>query len=360
MNVLLTCAGRRNYLVNFFREALEGRGRVLAVDAAAEATALQEADAAFLAPPVTDPDYPDFLLDLCRSEKVRLLVPLNDLELPVLARRREEFLAAGTIPVVSRADVVDLCFDKWAAHLFLENIGLQPPRTFLCPDEARQALERGEISFPLVVKPRWGTASIGLEFPADAEELDLALRLGRMRLQRTSLGAVSSADPERSLIIQERLDGEEYGLDVVNDLTGRHVTTFVRHKLAMRAGETDRAVTVAHRGLEEVGRRLGEALGHIGNLDCDVFVCGERLRVLELNPRFGGGYPFSHGAGADLPATLLAWAAGKLPDPRWLALRPQVMAGKCDRILRLYPDVVRQSAEEGASNLEALAPAGMP
>ena len=125
-------------------------------------------------------------------------------------------------------------------------------------------------------------------------------------------------DLERAVLIQERIGGQEYGLDVVNDLDGRHVTTFARCKLAMRAGETDRAVTVETFELDRMGAAIGERLGHAGNLDCDVFLADGRLYVLELNPRFGGGYPFSHAAGADLPAALIAWASGKAPDPRWL------------------------------------------
>lgn len=333
MNVLLTCAGRRNYLIDYFRQALGARGEVYAIDSCAEASALREADRAFLVPSVVAPDYFDVLYEICLRHQVRLIFSLNDLELPLLARNRERFLRIGTVPVVSAPEVVDRCFDKWETDAFLQGIGVGVPRTFLTLDDARAALARGEISFPLVVKPRWGTASIGLEFPSSEEELELAWRLGTMRLQQTILGAVSAADPLRSLLIQERLSGEEYGLDVVNDLHGRHVTTFVKKKLAMRCGETDRAITMERPDLVDLGKRIGSALGHIGNLDCDVFVDGDRVRVLELNPRFGGGYPFSHAAGGNLPAALVAWAGGEDPRPEWLRISPGVLSAKCDRLV---------------------------
>ena len=57
------------------------------------------------------------------------------------------------------------------------------------------------------------------------------------------------------------------------------------------------------------------------------------MYVLDLNPRFGGGYPFSHAAGANLPAALLAWASNAAPDPTWLEARPDVRVGKCDRLV---------------------------
>lgn len=337
INILLTCAGRRNYLVDYFRQALAGRGQILASDAVASAPALQEADQAFLVPTVTDPDYFDILLEICREHRVRLLFSLNDLELPLLARQRDRFLAVGTIPVVSSPTVVDLCFDKLATWNFLQEIGVPAPLTFVTLAETEAALSRSELTFPLVVKPRWGTASFGIDYPESPEEMALTWELGRLRLQRSFLLA-ASGDKDRCLIAQEKIAGTEYGLDVVNDLEGRYVTTFVKRKLAMRSGETDKAVTVSHPVLEAVGRRIGEALGHIGNLDCDVFVDGERYWVLELNPRFGGGYPFTHRAGANLPAALIAWAQGEKVDPRWLRMQPDVATAKCDRLVEIAVD----------------------
>jgi carbamoyl-phosphate synthase large subunit len=301
---------------------------------------------------VTDPDYFNILLTICREHHVRLLFSLNDLELPLLARQRYQFLAVGTIPVVSSPTVVDLCFDKWATANFLQEIGVPTPLTFISLTEAHAALSRSELAFPLVVKPRWGTASFGIDYPESTEEMALTWELGRLRLHRSYLMA-ASADKERCLIAQEKVSGTEYGLDVVNDLEGRHVTTFVKRKLAMRGGETDKAVTVSHPALEAVGRRIGEALKHIGNLDCDVFVDGERFWVLELNPRFGGGYPFTHRAGANLPAALIAWAQGETVDPHWLVMQPDVATAKCDRLVEI---VVDKSVPARAAALPASAP----
>lgn len=345
LNVLFTCAGRRNYLVNYFRQALAGRGMVLAADAAADAPALQEADGAFLLPPLSHPDYLERLLALCREHRVRLLFSLNDLELPLIARHRERFLAVGTMPIVSSAEVIDRCFDKWATCRYLAAIGVRVPRTYITLSEAQEAVRRGELSFPVVIKPRWGTASIGIELPESAQELELAYQLSKVRLSRTLLAQVSSADEERSLLIQERLDGQEFGLDIVNDLEGRHVQTFVKRKLSMRAGETERALTEHHPALEELGRRIGKSLGHIGNLDCDVFVTGDDCCVLELNPRFGGGYPFSHAAGVNLPAALIAWVLGEPIDPRWLDLKQGVTSAKCDRLVGIEAGRVTSVSE---------------
>ena len=84
MNVLLTCAGRRNYLVQYFREALAGNGQLYAADMDMTAPALQDADHAVQVPSVYDASYIDSLIAICSEHQIRMLISLNDLELPVL------------------------------------------------------------------------------------------------------------------------------------------------------------------------------------------------------------------------------------------------------------------------------------
>jgi carbamoyl-phosphate synthase large subunit len=333
MNVMLTCAGRRNYLVKFFQEALRGRGQVFAADASADAPALRQADKSFILPPSNQAAYIDTLLTLCQRHSILLLVSLNDLELPLLARHSARFRDVGTIPVISSPEVVDTCFDKWRTFNFLKASDLEAPNTYLSIAEAHEALTRGDIAFPLVVKPRWGTASIGIQYSDDDEELELDYRLAKKRHSRTFLREINATDPERCILIQKRVCGQEYGLDVVNDLEGHYVCTFVKRKLAMRAGETDRAITVKSDWLEGIGGVIGRKLGHIGVLDCDAIVTEDSCYVLDMNPRFGGGYPFSHLAGANLPAALVAWATQDQPDAHWLRVEPNIMASKCDGLV---------------------------
>jgi len=333
MNVMLTCAGRRNYLVRFFQEALRGRGQVFAADACADAPALRQADKSLILPPLNQTAYIDTLLSLCQRHSVLLLIPLNDLELPLLARHSARFREVGTIPVISSPEVVDMCSDKWRTSKFLKASDLEAPNTYLSLGDAREALARGDITFPLVVKPRWGTASIGIEYSDDDEELKLDYTLAKKRLPRTLLREINGTDPERCILVQERLCGQEYGLDIVNDLEGHYVCTFVKRKLAMRAGETDRAMTVRSDWLEGIGEVIGRRLGHIGVLDCDAIVTKDSCYVLDMNPRFGGGYPFSHIAGANLPAVLIAWANREQPDAHWLRVEPNIMASKCDGLV---------------------------
>ena len=328
MNVLITSVGRCNRLLRDFRQALPDGGLLFAADASTAAPALCEADRTFLIPPCTDPSYVDRLLDVCGENDVGLLVPRLDGEYVVLAGVRDRFLTLGTVPVVSEPRVLALCEDKVATNQFLADCGLRTPRTWLSLAEARRALDDGEVSYPVVVKPRYGVASVGLEEVSDARELTLVYELGLMRAARQH-AITARVRAEESVLVQERLGGVEYGIDVINDLDGRYVTTFARRKLQMRGGNTDRAVTVDSAQLAALGRSLGERLGHIGCLDCDVFVFPDSAPVVvDLNPRFGGGLLFSHMAGANLAEALVAWRHGETPSPGALAPRANVHVSK--------------------------------
>ena len=217
MNILITCAGRRNYLINYFKEALGRKGKVFAGDSNPYAPALQEADQALILPPVNHSNYVDILSEVCRKYDIRLMLSLNDLELPILAQNRSIFLQTNTIPVISSPDVVNKCFDKWQTISFLASCGISVPKSFLTLNDALGAINKNEIRFPLVVKPRWGTASIGIEFSNDLTELELTFKLVQKRLYCTILSDVSALDPERNVLIQEQLIGHEYHVDIVND-----------------------------------------------------------------------------------------------------------------------------------------------
>jgi carbamoyl-phosphate synthase large subunit len=278
---------------------------------------------------------------------------VNDLELNGLAQRAPCFRQAGTLPVVATPKIVAMCQDKWAAFQFLKAHDIPTPLTYLTPHDARTAVARGVLQYPLLIKPRWGTSSIGMEVVENDRELSLADEWGKIGLRRTVLAKLGRTDDDNCFVFQEWLQGQEYGLDVVNDLEGHYVATLARRKLVMRTGNTDRAVTVTEPRFERLGNAIGEHFGHIGNLDCDVMVTEKGCFVLDLNPRFGGGYPFSHLAGANIPAALIAWANGEEPNPSWFQPRPGVMSAKYDGMVvidRDFPSVVAGQTCQGTAN----------
>ncbi|MFT6305072.1 MAG: carbamoyl-phosphate synthase large subunit [Halioglobus sp.] len=310
-NVLLTCVGRRNYLARYFREALDQAGTVVGTDVDSTAPGFVDCDVTYLVDSVYSDHYIDQVLKICREEKIGLLVSLNDLELPILARAQDRFVAAGVTLAVSSPEVIDRCFDKYKTFLWLRENGLPTPNTFVQLSAAEQAIERGEIEFPLIVKPRWGSASIGIFKVYDSAELKSAYKLSALQVKRSLLATASAEDQHQAILIQSIAPGTEFGCDVLNDFTGKTRFVVTKEKLLMRAGETDRAVIRNIAPLRDFCEQLGNLNGHVSNLDCDVFVDGDNFQILEMNPRFGGGYPFTHSGGVDFPSALVAWIEGK-------------------------------------------------
>jgi carbamoyl-phosphate synthase large subunit len=351
MNILLTCAGRRNYLVQFFQRALGRRGEVIACDSSGSAPALREADRRFIVPRMDHPEYVAELLAICQEHAVRLLCSSNDLELSALSQHAARFRAVGTIPVVAAPPTIAICQDKWATFHWLRARQLDTPDTYASLADAGAALAQGLLAFPLLIKPRFGTSSIGVERVENDRELTLAHEWVQVQLRRTILARWTQTDAAQSLLIQQYVDGQEYGMDIINDLSGRHVCTLARRKLVMRAGNTDRAVTVSEPSLDRIGAVIGQSLAHLGSLDCDVIRTERGCCVLDLNPRFGGGYPFSHLAGANLPAALIAWANGEEPDPGWLRATPGILSSKYDGVAIAESGV--RSQESGVRSQES-------
>lgn len=335
MNILFTCAGRRNYLINYFKEALNGNGSVYAADMQISAPALIDADHSIIVPSIYDANYINTLVNNIKKHNIDAVISLNDLELPILSEHRTLIENAGAKLLVSDESVIDVSFDKWKTFLFLKDIGLNSPLTFTSYREALTAIKNNTLKFPLVLKPRWGSASIGIEFPESLEELELAYKLLKLRLERTILAKASQEDIEQAILIQEKISGDEYGMDVLNDLDGNYKGSFVRQKLSMRSGETDKAISVINQRFNEIGKTIGSKLKHIGNLDCDVLERDSELYVLELNPRFGGGYPFSHEAGMNTCRSYLSWLRKQDTFDTDNQYKADVQFAKCDRLLKI-------------------------
>jgi len=306
MNILLTSAGRRSYLVQYFKEVLVGKGKVHASNSE-WSTALEVADKAVITPLIYDDKYISFLQDYAQTYDIGLIIPLFDIDLPVLAQAKQSFKELGIHVIVSDYKVTQICNDKWKTYQFLKHNNLSAPKSFIELEQAERVLQKGDIQFPLIIKPRWGMGSISIFKADNVEELKVFYKKVKREVKESYLKYESQIDPGYAVIIQEYLNGQEYGLDIINDLEKNYVTTIVKKKTAMRSGETDGAITEKNELLEETGEQIAKALGHIANLDTDCFIVDGKPYILEMNCRFGGGYPFSHLAGVNLPSALLKW-----------------------------------------------------
>jgi carbamoylphosphate synthase large subunit len=181
-NVLFTCAGRRTFAIRAFQQALNNCGRVFACDASPDAPALQIADKGFVVPPADADNYLDMLLTICREQRVRLLIPAVEPELPLLAAHRARFLEIGTLPLVSSPEIIAICYDKLETATFLERCGLAAPRTMF------NSMLRGKLfRVASSLSRSWsnragGSARSGLHSPRTIKNSTSLLRWRKNRL----------------------------------------------------------------------------------------------------------------------------------------------------------------------------------
>ena len=330
-NVLLTCAGRRHYLSSYFQKALSNGSKVIGTDMSLSAPALQACDAAHKVPGVFASNYLELLKEVIIKEKIDMVFSLNDLEIGLLAENREQIeQETGATVYVPPVDTLQVCADKWHTYQFARELGILTPATFLSVEEAIAALNAGDIRLPLIVKPRWGSASLGLFIIESVTDLKASFESCTQAVAKSALAGLGT---DNSVIIQEVIEGPEYGVDLLYGKNEQFIGFTAKKKLAMRAGETDKAVTVEPGRFAPIIEKIGQALPHRGNLDCDFLERDDQLYLLELNPRFGGGYPFTHLAGANHVQMLLDDYQGKALQP--YAYQVGKSFAKCDTLVEV-------------------------
>ncbi|MFT3829179.1 MAG: ATP-grasp domain-containing protein [Opitutaceae bacterium] len=291
MNIAILSASRKVWLVQAFQRALAvaGGGRVWALDCDRHAAALQAADAAEIAPRSDAPEFLDWLVLWCRRERISLVVPTRDGELPLLAAAAERFLRAGVRVAVSPAEAVALCVDKRRFVDFCCAHEFGTPAEFADPAQMR---------FPCFVKPRRGQAGRGAERIETAEAL-----------------AKRGFDPERE-ILQEFVDAPEFTVDVFIDWDGRLISAVPRERVRVAEGESVVGRTVRDEVLADAAGRLALALGLRGHATVQAFRRGEQVLFIEVNPRFGGGASLGFAAGCPTPEWLVRLERGERIEPR--------------------------------------------
>lgn len=288
-NILLSSAGRRFALLRILRETLRDLGlvgEVMAVDMSRLSAAFQSADRAFVVPRCTSPEFIPAMLEICRENGIRLVVPTIDTELPPLAAHRQAFAGIGTTVAISTPEVVAIGGDKDRTHRWLVDNGLPtvPQATI---DEVRAHPELW--SYPLLVKPAGGSSSIGVAVVQDRAQLDATTRGG-------------------GFIAQALATGNEFTIDFLANREGRCLCTVPRRRFEVRAGEVSKGMTVRSATLQALAARICERLpGAFGCLNVQVFQddATSALNVIEINPRFGGGFPLAWEAGARFPRWII-------------------------------------------------------
>lgn len=299
INILILSVGTRNKIVQYFKKELNDNGLVIAADCNELAPALYDADKSYIVPKITDEKYLDVILDICKKEKINAVLSLIDPELSLISLNKDKFLEIGTTPIVSEYDDVELCLDKYKTFNFLKENGFRTIKSYVDKEEFYKDIEEGRINYPVFVKPVKGSASLNINKVFCKDQVELLF------------------SQHNNLIIQEYMNGKEYGVDAYIDMISNEVVSiFIKEKIKMRAGETDKSISLKNEKITNLVKELIQKSNFKGVIDIDIFEKYGEYYISEVNPRFGGGNPHAYECGVNIPKMIIKNIQGEINKPQ--------------------------------------------
>ena len=286
MNILITSAGRRVSLVKAFQaelKALLPDGKVMTTDFNIEmSSACHVSDRAFQLPLVTDKNYLDILIDTCIKNNIKLIIPTIDTELLLLAKSKKVLLKYGITPIISSQKFIDICRDKRTMNSFFTDNNINVAKEY----------SKYDYKLPLFIKPLNGSRSVDTFIIKKHEDL------------------IEYHFKNKDLMFLEYLDHdqfEEFTCDLYYDKNSDLKCVVPRKRIEVRDGEVNKGITKNNILVNYIKERLNHIDGAIGCLTSQFFKhIGEDLVYgIEINARFGGGYPLTYASGANYPKWII-------------------------------------------------------
>ncbi|MDD3223514.1 MAG: ATP-grasp domain-containing protein [Clostridium sp.] len=272
MNILLTAIGKRVQLIRHLKK----NAKVFGVDISEYAPASAFVDGFYIVPKYDDDKYIEKLLEICKKEKINMIIPLFEREYKLLCSYKEEFKKINTTLLLSSDNVIECCNDKWKTYKFFTRNSIKTPNSFTLENI------NDKLEFPLIIKPRDGMGSSSVFMANNLEDLNFYIR--------------KVSNP----IIQKYIEGTEYTIDVLCDLNGKVISVVPRQRMEVRAGEVTKSRTVKDNEIIDKTFELCSKLRGIGPLTIQCIKDkNDNIYFIEINPRFGGGVPLTFEAGID-------------------------------------------------------------
>lgn len=282
MNILFCSAGRRCELLKNFRTSMSEGSKIVAADLSPIAPALYFADRQYLVPRIDDASYVSRILEICKKEDIDAVTTLIDPEIELLAKNREKFEAIGVKVLAPYERTAKICFDKYEMYRYLSEEGIPTVQTFSGLEDFLSAYEEEKIDFPVFVKPRTGSGSVGAQKVLTLDQLEKVCR------------------DQENLIIQEYMDCEDLDADVYIDMIShRPVSLFSKRKLETKIGGASKTISFKDEKLIQFVQDVLQKFEFCGPIDMDFFCKDDQYYLSEINPRFGGAYLHAYGAGVD-------------------------------------------------------------
>ncbi|PSR53994.1 carbamoyl phosphate synthase large subunit [Adhaeribacter arboris] len=286
MNILITSAGRRVSLVRAFKNELKvffPDSQVFTSDMNPKlSAACNVSDGYFKMKSVAEASYINDLLELCLDQNIKLVVPTIDTELQVLANHKDNFAKQGIHVIVSSSDFISKCRDKRKINQFFEQSGIPIPA----------AIDKQNPTFPLFIKPYDGSLSADIFLVRGPEELT--------HYHMTN---------EKLLFMEyiDKTEHDEYTVDMYYGKDNEVKCIVPRRRIEIRGGEISKGITCKNIIVPYLKEKIGYIAGAVGCLTVQVFLNKNNNQIygIEINPRFGGGFPLSYQSGANYPGWLI-------------------------------------------------------
>jgi carbamoyl-phosphate synthase large subunit len=281
MNILLSTIGKRNYIAKYFKEILPPESKIVGTSNSEHTIGFLACDCSFIIPSFTENGYSDAIVEICEKEKINAIFTLSDLELPYIAKLKYKLQNMHIKCFFPNENTVNRFLNKHETFIFLKRNNFFTPETFTSLEEAIK-----KLGFPMVIKPRDGYASQGFLIVHD------------------KVTALNHWTKIQNPIAQEYLQGKLINVEACSDAFGRILSLCSWIKHSSVAGETLIAQSKIDLNAINLVQKLLTLSPIPGPIDVDLIEHNGELFILEVNTRFGGGYPVSHLAGADFPRKL--------------------------------------------------------
>ncbi len=286
-NILITSAGRRVSLIKAFKEVskkLKLKSKVFITDLNPKtAPSSYFANDSFKVGRFSDTDYIDRLLAICLKNEITVVIPCLDTELILLAKAKALFKTNGIDIIISNINLINILRDKIKTNTFFNSLNIKTPTIY----------NKDNMVFPVFLKPLNGSNSKGI-------------------YKAENINEIKPSDLDsKNMMILENIDNaiyDEYTIDLYYDKNSSLKCVVPRIRLKVVGGESNQGVTKKNEVLDYVKDRFGFLDGAIGCLTLQVFfnkLNSLNIIGIEINPRFGGGYPFSLNAGANFPEFII-------------------------------------------------------
>ena len=318
MNILILSVGTRVQLVRYFQKS-KRITRVVTTDCSKYAPALYEGSRYYIVPRMDEVKYIPFIFEICEKENIDAILPLHEDELVLMAGLKEQFEAKSICVVISPAETIQLCRDKYKLTKYMWERGIACVPTYVYEFE-RETIEK--IPFPVLVKERYGAGSSGM-----------------LKVNCKELLEAYNKNVESPIVIQPYLEVQEFGVDVYVDMiSGEIINIFIKKKIRMRAGETEKSVSVREPRIIDLIKKIISVMKLRGPIDVDIFLYQNNFILLEINPRFGGGYIHAHQCGVDFIDYIIKNISGKKNVP-------DIGNYKAGQVLLKYTDAIMLNEE---------------